>query len=158
MNEHEKLAAAIVAIYAYYGKELNAVEARFWRQALTGFGVEEVEAAFMQHVQDPDAGRFCPRIADVMGALRGREEDQALVAWGEVLASARGASAGFFSDTTLRALESLGGLGVIRRAQESENGFLQRRFTDAWRAYRHRELHAALSLGANPLPKIERAT
>jgi hypothetical protein len=112
-----------------------------------------VREAFQRHMRDPEAGRWLPKPADIIRQLKGNVNDQALIAWGEVIAAAKAGGARF-GGAAQQALESMGGMGRIRSAQEAENGFLQRQFVAAFKAYATRE-EAAPLLGVDNVLRIK---
>jgi hypothetical protein len=82
--------------------------------------------------------------ADILAQLTGDAEEGALVAWGKVLEAARSGGARF-DGATQQALDAMGGMGRIRMASPSENGFLQREFCAAFKAYRARGEREAIA-------------
>jgi hypothetical protein len=127
-------------VYDFYRQELSEFAVRIWIDACAEFAMADIERAFMLHLKDPDAGRFLPKPADLVRQLRGSADDEAAIAWGQVLNAARGRGSVPADDLTHQALDALGGLSVLGRADESQNGYLQRRFTDAFKAHRRRAL------------------
>lgn len=140
MND-KRLVQTLVGVYGFYDKELTEFAIRVWKDACSEFDIDALAQAFNRHLRDPEAGRWLPKPADIIRQLRGDTNDAALIAWGHVMTSAR-AGGGFgpeFTPAAKEAVQSLGGWSVICRADESQNGFLQRRFGDAFKAYRNRE-------------------
>jgi hypothetical protein len=125
-------------VYSFYDKELSEFAITIWADALNDFDPAMVREAFQRHMRDPEAGRWLPKPADIIRHLKGNVNDQALIAWGEVIAAAKAGGARF-GGAAQQALESMGGMGRIRSAQEAENGFLQRQFVAAFKAYATRE-------------------
>jgi hypothetical protein len=150
MNDKQRLVQTLLGVYGFYERELTELHIRIWTDALAGISIATLEEAFARHLRDPDAGRFIPKPADILRQIKGSNEDAALVAWGDVLSSAR-AGGGFRGDVcpaTREAVAAMGGFSVICRANEDQNGFLQRRFVDLFKAYRGREEQAALTSAA----------
>ena len=141
MNERQRLVQTLVGVYGFYDKELTEFAIRIWADSLAGVDPGTAEQAFTRHLRNPDAGRWLPKPADILRQLAGDVGDRALIAWGEVLqaAQAGGMLPISCSENTRNAVNAMGGMGVICRANESDNGFLQRRFVDAFKAYNHRE-------------------
>jgi hypothetical protein len=150
MNDKQRLVQTLVGVYGFYDKELSEFSIRIWSDALAGIDMATVEEAFNRHLRDTESGRWLPKPADILRQLKGNTEDAALIAWGNVLARAR--SGGGFGDgaceATRQAVNAMGGWSVICRANEEQNGFLQRRFVDFFKAYRGREEQAALTSAA----------
>lgn len=138
MNDSKRLATTLVGAYAFYDRELTDFAMRIWADALAGVDADTIDAAFARHLRNPDAGRFCPKPADILRQIHGDAEEQALVAWGQVISAAK-SGGGRFDGPTQNALESMGGMSRIRLASEHENGFLQREFVAAFKAYKTRD-------------------
>lgn len=138
MIDRKRLTASLVGAYAFYDRELTDFAMRIWADALDGIDADTIDAAFARHLRDHDAGRFCPKPADILRQIHGDADERALVAWGEVIAAAR-AGGRRFDGPTQAAIDSMGGMGRLRLATEAENGFLQRQFVAAFKAYKNRE-------------------
>lgn len=138
MIDQKRLSTTLVGAYAFYGQELSPFALRVWADALDGLDAAVIDSAFSRHLRDTEAGRWCPKPADILRQIRGDIGDQALIAWGEVIAAAKAGGARF-TGPAQQALDSIGGMGRVRLAREDENGFLQRQFVAAFKAYRARE-------------------
>lgn len=138
MIDRKRLTASLVGAYAFYDRELTDFAMRIWADALDGIDADTIDAAFARHLRDHDAGRFCPKPADILRQIHGDADERALVAWGEVIAAAR-AGGRRFDGPTQAAVYAMGGMGRLRLANEAENGFLQRQFVAAFKAYKNRE-------------------
>jgi hypothetical protein len=154
MIDSKRLAATVVGAYGFYDREISDFAMQIWADALDGIEPEVIDAAFARHLRDPDAGRFCPKPADILRQIRGDADDQALIAWGQVISAAK-AGGGRFDGPTQEAIDSMGGMGRIRMSNESENSFLQRQFVAAFKAYKAREESPPLL--ANVVKQIGRA-
>lgn len=135
--DRTRLVATLVGAHGFYDRELSDFALRIWSDALDGIDADTIDAAFARHLRDHDAGRFCPKPADILRQIHGSADDQALIAWGEVIAAARSGGRRF-DGPTQEAIESMGGMGRLRLASEAENGFLQRQFVAAYKAFRLR--------------------
>lgn len=61
----------------YYDRKLTAgTKAMYW-QGLSDLSLEAIRAALSAHMQDAQAGKFMPKIADIRAALEARREDDA---------------------------------------------------------------------------------
>lgn len=134
--QRKRMVQTLLAVYALYEKELTEMALVLWEQALNGVDLDMLDRALAQHVRDPDAGRWLPKPADVHRQLRGDARDESLVAWGRVVA---GQGAEFTPNTPEHlALASIGGAHGFALAKAADNAFLQRRFCEAFVAYRRR--------------------
>lgn len=143
----QRLIQTLVGVYGFYDKELTEFAIRIWLDALAEFEVSEVEKAFDQHLKDPDCGRWLPKPADVIRQLRGDVEDEARMAWADVLEFVRGGGYGLLTGRARDAVNAMGGTSVIGRADEAQNGFLERRFLDYFKTYKRRESQPQLGMG-----------
>lgn len=137
MNDRERLLQTLAATYAYYERELSEFVLQVWIEDIGEYPIDDVCAAFARHRRDPQRGQWPPKSADILRLMNGDIDDHALVAWGEVIAAARSGGKRF-DGPTQEAIDSMGGMGRLRLATEAENGFLQRQFVAAYKAYRHR--------------------
>lgn len=134
------LTKTLLGVYAFYEHELSEFAIGIWVDAMQGYGGDEITAAFGAHLRDPQAGRFIPKPADIIRQLRGSDDERALIAWGNVLQCAKSGGRTEGLDAVARqTIESMGGMHAIQRSDESQNGFLQKRFVDAFKAYKRRE-------------------
>lgn len=147
----QRLVQTLVGVYGFYDRELTEFAIRIWSDALTGVGIDEVERAFSSHLRDQDGGRWLPKPADILRQLHGDVDDRATLAWSKVLSAACGRQTADFDEQTRAAVDAIGGMGLIRRADESQNGFLQKRFCDAFKALARRETSPPVLEGATPL-------
>jgi len=135
----KRLATTLAGVYDYYGKEMTEFTLDVWMRAMKGRDPEEVEKAITGHIQDPAAGQFLPKVADVIKRLDGTHADRSLIAWGKVLDAAQrvGAyqSVCFDESAIHAAITDMGGWAQLCRAKTEELPFVQRRFCDAYKAY-----------------------
>jgi len=149
MTDRERLLTALAAVYAFYEREITELACQFWCEDMADFPVEAVERAFAAHRRDPERGQFLPKPADIIRQLQGDSTQRAAVAWGEALECARNGGAGYarLPPATRAALDSLGGMLALRRADDTQLPFLQRQFIAGHKAVVHREDADAMLLG-----------
>lgn len=141
MKNHERGAFAelLTDVMAYYGKDASNFVLSVWWSACEHFEMEQVQKALQKHACDPEAGRFAPKVADVVRALQGTSTDRAAIAWGKVheAMSAVGAySDVVFDDPAIHAvIEDLGGWPKLCRTDADDLSYLQHRFQESHRAY-----------------------
>jgi hypothetical protein len=156
MNDRQKrLVQNLVGVYAFYQRELDEFSIRIWADACAEFDICDIEAAFARHLKDPDAGRWCPKPADIVRQIRGDVDEAALIAWGQVLECVRSGRSDRVDGAARAAVQSMGGLSVIGRSDESQNGFLQRRFCEAFKVYHRRESEEAALLTADVIGRLK---
>lgn len=71
-----------------YGREVTQPMAAIYFSALATVSIEQVQAAMMTHMQNPDSGQFFPKPADIIKQMTGTTkqqdaaiEDKAAIAW-----------------------------------------------------------------------------
>ena len=136
-TDKKRFATLLTGIADYYGKELsNGVIALYW-QGLQHIDIEAVEKALWEHTQNPDAGQYMPKIADVVRALQGRTQDQASLAWAKVDAAVRrvGSYADVVFDDPLihRVVAEMGGWIWFGKQTDKEWPFIAQRFETIYR-------------------------
>jgi len=141
-TDKKRFATLLAGIADYYGKELsNGVIALYW-QGLQAYDIEAVEKALWEHTQNPDAGQFMPKIADITRTMQGRTQDQAAIAWAKVDAAVRriGSYADVVFDDPLihRVIVEMGGWIWLGTQVEHEWPFIAKRFEAMYRGYRVR--------------------
>lgn len=154
MNDRERLLATLAAVYAFYERELTELACEFWLEDLGQFPIEAVERAFAAHRRDPERGQWLPKPADIIRQLQGDTSQRAELAWAAALQCARDGGAGFarLPDPTRAAVEAIGGMLALRRADSSQVPHLQRQFLASHKAEQHREGVDALMLGVSSAP------
>lgn len=71
----------------YYDKAISEQLLIMYFNGLSHYSIEEVELALNGHMQDPDRGRWFPKIADFSHKLEGSKlsaEERAEIAWAEI--------------------------------------------------------------------------
>ena len=141
MNTEDKRAFKdlITQAMAFYRQDVSTFSLGVWWSACEPFTLEQVSKAFTAHATDAERGRFPPMPADIVKHLQGTQTDRSLMAWGKVLEGIQrvGAyqSVAFDDPAIHAAVEDLGGWTTICRSTMQELPHLQRRFTEAHRAY-----------------------
>jgi hypothetical protein len=141
-TDKKRFATLLTGIADYYGKELsNSIIGLYW-QGMLAYDIEAVEKALWEHTQNPDAGQFMPKIADITRTMQGRTQDQAAIAWGKVDAAVRriGSYADVVFDDPLihRVIVEMGGWIWLGQQVEHEWPFIAKRFEAMYRGYRMR--------------------
>lgn len=73
--DFDNFARVLDAAYALHSKALTADARSLFFAALAEFSIADVRKAFSAHLRDPQAGRFPPKPADLIGHLRGASAD-----------------------------------------------------------------------------------
>ena len=142
LSDRQRFSALMSGIADYYRAELSNVALRLYWQGLQQFDIDDVERALWEHMQNPDAGQYLPKIADVTRILLGRTQDQAAAAWNKVDAAVR--TVGTYADVVFddalihRVISELGGWIWLGKQPDAEWPFVARRFEALYRGYRLR--------------------
>lgn len=141
-TDRKQFAATLAAVYSLYRSELSEAVLQMWWGALSGYEIEAIASALTAHTSNPDTGQFLPKPADVVKMLGGTTKDAAIVAFAKVVDGVKSAgswSSVAFDDPIIhRVLEDLGGWTVVCATTEKEWPFLEKRFVDAYRAWRQK--------------------
>lgn len=90
MQEQDKSAFRdmMMAAGEVYGREITKPLLQMYFAALAQAGIDQVQAAMMAHMQNPDSGQFFPKPADLIKQMTGTTkqqdaaiEDKAAIAW-----------------------------------------------------------------------------
>jgi len=129
--DRQRIVSELLGVYGFYEKNLSEIQMRLWCDALAGEDTEAVSRALAAHLADPDRGQFCPKPADVIRMIRGTAQDDALVAWQDLLSQVRSIGRNGspkLSDAQRAALDGIGGWTRLCNTDESQLGLLQRDF------------------------------
>lgn len=139
LTDRKDFQRLVTDVLAYYRQDVSKFVLDVWWAACERFDLDQVRKAMTAHATDPEAGRFCPKVADVVRNLAGTATDRAQLAWGKVheAMSAVGAYQDVvFDDPAIHAVvEDLGGWPKVCRTEVKELSYLQHRFTESYRAY-----------------------
>jgi len=126
MNERARereIAKLLTMTAALYDKELNEMLLELFYNALDGFELERIKAAFTQHVK---RSRFFPKPADIIEIMRGTGDDlesraiqQANLVWCSIASVGHGATVLFKDPVTNAVVEQCFG-GWCQLAGESK--------------------------------------
>lgn len=140
--DRAKFGEALAACYALYRAELTQPVAAMWWRALQAYDIAAVVEALGRHAMNPDTGQFLPKPADVVKVLDGATQDVALLAWAKVVKAMKDFgcydSVAFDDPIIHRVLIDLGGWVWLGRQEVREMQFVEKRFRDAYRAWRAR--------------------
>ncbi|EKE01121.1 MAG: hypothetical protein ACD_21C00209G0005 [uncultured bacterium] len=134
-----RFAMLITGIGEVYGKSFTSVAIDIYWSVLKAFKFEEVQAAFYRHLKNPDVGRFLPKPADVVMAIDGTSQNQALQAWTKVDSAIQrfgSYSSVVFDDALIHAvIEDMGGWQKLCLASTKQLLFDSKEFQERYRGY-----------------------
>lgn len=138
-TDRKNFALLIAGVYAYHRQPCSdALIAMYWR-GCQRWNYEQVEKAVDRLTNDAEAGKFPPKIADLVRVLEGTHTDRALLAWGKALEAM--STVGAYQDVVFddpavhAAIEDLGGWPKVCRTDLKDLGYLQHRFCESHKAY-----------------------
>lgn len=141
-SDRRAFSEALAAAYALYRVELSQAVTGMWWRALQAYEIAAVVDALGRHAMNPDTGQFLPKPADVVRVIEGSTADVALLAWAKVIGGIKQVGTHdsvVFDDPIIhRVLADLGGWYWLGQQQEKELPFIEKRFRDAYRAWRPR--------------------
>lgn len=146
MNDSE--AADFFELWAsaqeHYGKRPSPGSINLTFEVLKRFALADISRALSLHLGDPDRGAFPPKPADIVRAIEGGGDQQAVAAWAKVWHSVRCIGAYqtvVFDDWRIHAaISRMGGWRALCHTEIGEDGaklpFLQREFERQYKAVR----------------------
>lgn len=140
--DKQAFSTLIAGVFAYHRTAVTpAVISVYWR-GCAPYTLEQVTKAIDVLTADPEAGRFAPKIADIVRVLQGTQTDRSLIAWGKV-SGAMGYVGAYrdvaFDDPLIHlCVNDLGGWPKFCRTPHDEQGYLQHAFSKAYQAYANR--------------------
>jgi hypothetical protein len=143
LDEKRRFASLMTGLSDYYRQEVSkAVLGLYW-EGLRQYDYEAIEKAAWAHTQSPDeAGRWMPKISDIIKLIDGNTADQAALAWSKVdnAVRVRGPWDDVIFDDALihRVIADMGGWVLICNKDEKEYPFTGKEFQTRYRGYRMR--------------------
>ena len=124
-----------------------------WWGALRAHDFKTIRAALSRHATNPDVGQYPPKPADVIREIGGTTADASMLAWNKAMEAVRHVGSYecvlFDVPITNRVIVDLGGWPAFCAGDEKDTGFKEKRFRDAYRAYRVRGL-----VGTEPVSRL----
>ena len=127
-------AKTLAAAGVIHNREVSEFLIDVYLEALKGYDMGECTQALNRLIK---TSKFMPKPADILEALEGDSNGQALTAWPEVERLARNSAEAVSRDPiTESVVLEMGGWGRFGRAKYSEYPFLQREFIDRYKTYK----------------------
>lgn len=125
--------------WAMYGKSVSPGVLDLAFQALRRYELSDISRALSRHLNDPDAGQFAPKPADVVRNLDGSKETRAMLAWSKVEKAIRRVGSYqsvVFDDPIIHAvIQDMGGWCDLNKITEDETPFKAREFEKRYQGY-----------------------
>lgn len=143
-EDRKAFAEMIGGVYELYNRPLSEAILAMWWESMIRFDLASIREALGRHAMNPDAGMFIPKPADVVRELGGTSSDASTLAWSKVVNALKDygthESVAFDDPIVNRVLKDLGGWYWLGTQEEREMPFIEKRFRDAYRAWRQRGL------------------
>jgi hypothetical protein len=134
-----RFATLIIGVGEVYDKSFTHVMIEVYWNVLKAFKYEEVNQAIKLHLENPDEGRFLPKPADIIMAIEGSSQNQALRAWSKIISTAQRIgvyTSVAFDDPLIHAVAyDMGGWRVFCAIKDEQLPFVRREFQDRYRGY-----------------------
>lgn len=138
-TDSKALGVMLKAVMAMHGKELTAPVFDIWWEVLKAYELTDVRRALNVHMQNPDAGQFPPKPADIIRYLQGSTGTQALRAWSKVEKAIRHVGpyqSVVFDDPSIHAvINDMGGWIKVCEGNDDELPFKAREFERRYQGY-----------------------
>lgn len=139
----------LAGVAELYGHKLSDMQGALWFSAVSGYTLDQVQAALLKHTKDPEGGKFMPKPADVVRIIDGLPGDRAELAWSRVAAALEchgvGVSVHLQDGIAAQALLDMGGWIKLGRTLTKDMPFVQKEFC--------RRYAALLAAGASHAPR-----
>ena len=136
--DKKAFAETLVGACAVYDRRpLEAAAIRIYWECLLTYSLEDLHGAMVRHIE---TSKFFPKPAELIQLIDGTVETQAVTAWIVVMEAIRRVGSwgvSTFEDPMINlSIQALGGWKQLCLMRESEVGFVQKRFEDAYTACR----------------------
>lgn len=141
VSERDNFVKVLLGLADLYGRGISDIVIRFYWQALEIYPWVDVAEAMKLHTEDPDAGQFMPKPADIIRIIKGNGQSQSLQAWTKVERAIRQVGpyrSVVFDDVIIHAvMEEMGGWLKLCNVSHKELPFVAREFQTRYTAYKH---------------------
>ena len=133
-----KFAVLIAGIGEVYDKTFTPAVIEIYWSVLKSFKFDEVKNAVRKHFANPDSGKYLPKPADIIMAIDGSQQNQALLAWTKASYAAQRVgryTSVTFDDALIHAvIEDMGGWWRFC-SKDDRSAFIAKEFQDRYRNY-----------------------
>ena len=122
-----------------YDKPITQVVIEAYWNIFKDFAFKDVDKAFHLHHKNPDVGKYFPKPADIIMAIEGSSQNQALRAWTKVISAVQSIgvySSVAFDDPLIHAvIEDMRGWQKFGTIDAKQLPFIAKEFQDRYRGY-----------------------
>lgn len=138
-DEFEQFAEMWSDCWSFYGRSVTPGTLNLAFQVLQRYELTDISAALTRHLNDPDAGQYYPKPADVVRNIDGAKASRGLLAWSSVNKAIRTVGpheSVVFDDPIIQAVISdMGGWVDLNKVTEDEMPFRAREFEKRYQGY-----------------------
>ena len=135
----QRFAALIATVGEVFGKPLTSAVIGIYWGILKDFKFEEVKKATDRYLAHPDAGKYMPKPADIVMAIEGSSQNQALLAWTKALAATHRVgiyTSIAFDDALIHTvIKDMGGWCALCSIETNRLPFASKEFQERYRGY-----------------------
>jgi len=138
-QDSSSFAELITGLGEIYRWEFSPATIEIYWRILEPFSLEDVRAAIYRHIQDPDAGKYLPKPADIIMAIEGSSQNRALTAWSKTSYAMRTVgkyTSIAFDDPLIHAvIADMNGWVKLCDTEIKQLPFVAKEFQERYRAY-----------------------
>jgi len=140
MTDHDRGAFSDILrlVFELFNVDISEEIVEMWWLAMMPYGLDDFRGACNKFVKDPQAGRFAPRPAHIIGELLRDNAEHARTAWQAVLMGIKKVggqgSVAFEDGRIVEAVKAIGGWRALCQSPERDLSFKQRDFEQAFHA------------------------
>lgn len=139
LAEFGKFAEVWTQCWDFYGKSVTEGTLRLAFEALKRYELKDITIGLTRHMNDPDAGQFFPKPADVVRNIDGSKSSRAMLAWSKVDKAIRSVGhyrSVVFDDPIIHCvIADMGGWIGLNSITEEEMPFRAREFEKRYQGY-----------------------
>ncbi len=138
-QDRKRFAALMVSAGEVYNKPLTSALIGIYWSVLKAYSFEDIDVAVKCHLVTPDVGKFFPKPADIIMAIKGSPQNQALLAWSKVVSAMRSAgrytSIAFDDALIHKVIGDMDGWVRFCNIDEKQLPFIEKEFLERYRGY-----------------------
>lgn len=138
-KDSASFAQLITGIGEIYRWQFSAAVIEIYWRILEPFSFEDVRVAIYRHIQNPDVGKYLPKPADIIMAIAGSSQNQALAAWSKTFYGMRvvgGYESVGFDDALIHTIVSdMHNWPKLCSAENKQLPFIEKEFLERYRGY-----------------------
>jgi hypothetical protein len=138
-QDSSSFAKLFVVMSEIYRQDFSQVTIEFYWRVLERFSIKDIEDAFYHYIQNPDVGKFLPKPADIIMAIDGSPQNQALLAWSKTFNGIKfvgGQSSVAFDDALIHVVvKDMNNWIKLCAVEDKQLPFVAKEFQERYRGY-----------------------